>query len=103
MANLIMQLPRPSTVMPDWVEGDLEAYRTALELTAPDRDGLALDVATVLASLKVRVASLSARGQENGAALVTVEVEVKDRGQLQQVINKLGQIHGVSTVKRVTG
>ncbi len=86
-----------------WVEGEQESYRTALELSAPDRDGLALDVATVLSALKVRVCTLSARAAEDGSALVTVEVEVKDRNQLQQVINKMGQIHGVSTVKRVTG
>ena len=86
-----------------WVEGEQEGYRTALELSAPDRDGLALDVATVLSALKVRVCTLSARAAEDGSALVTVEVEVKDKDQLQQVINKMGQIHGVSTVKRVTG
>ena len=86
-----------------WVEGEQESYRTALELAAPDRDGLALDVATVLSALKVRVATLSARGQDDGSALVTVEVDVKDKAQLQQVINKLSQIHGVSTVKRAAG
>ncbi len=86
-----------------WLEGDLEGYRTALELTANDRDNLALDVAMVLSTLKVKVTSLSAKSQADGAAVVTVEVEVKDKDQLQQVINKMGQIHGVSTVKRVTG
>ena len=86
-----------------WVEGDQQSYHTALELTAPDRDGLALDVATVLSALKVRVNGLSARRMEDTTALVVVELEVKDRDQLTQVINKLGQIHGVSTVRRVTG
>ena len=86
-----------------WVEGEQEGYRTALELTASDRDGLALDVATVLSTLKVRVSSLSAKASEGGVAAVTVEVEVHDRDQLQQIINKMSQIHGVSTVKRVTG
>ena len=86
-----------------WVEGDQETYHTALELTAPDRDGLALDVATVLSTLKVKVSGLSARRMEDSTAVVVVELEVKDKTQLQQVTNKLGQIHGVSTVKRVTG
>lgn len=86
-----------------WVEGDLESYHTALELSAPDRDGLALDVATVLSTLKVKVSGLSARRLEDSTALVVVELEVKDKAQLTQVTNKLSQIHGVSTVKRVTG
>ncbi len=83
-----------------WVEGELEGYRTTLELSARDRDGLALDVTTVLATLKVKVTSLAARSQDDGSALITVEVEVKDKTQLQQVIARLGQIHGVNTVKR---
>ncbi len=86
-----------------WVEGEQESYRTALELIAADRDGLALDVASALSALKVRVSTLAARATDDGTALVSVEVEVKDRGELQQVINRLSQIHGVSTVKRVTG
>ena len=86
-----------------WVEGDLEGYSTALELSAPDRDGLALDVATVLSTLKVKVNGLSARRLEDATAVVVVELEVKDRSQLQQVTGKLSQIHGVSAVKRVTG
>ncbi len=83
-----------------WVEGDLEGYRTALELTAPDRDGLALDVATALATMKVKVTSLAAKSQDDGSARIDLEVEVKDKAELQQVIARLGQIHGVSTVKR---
>ena len=60
-------------------------------------------MATVLSALKVRVCTLSAKAAEDGSALVSVEVEVKDKAQLQQVINKMSQIRGVSTVKRVTG
>ena len=86
-----------------WVEGDLEGYRTALELSARDRDGLALDVAMALAAIKTKVTNLSARSLDDGSALITVEVEVKDRTELTAVVNKLGQIQGVSTVRRTAG
>ena len=86
-----------------WVEGDLEGYRTCLDLSAKDRDGLTLDVAMVLSSLKVRVNSLSARSQPDGYAGVNLEVTVKDREELNSVINKLGQIQGVFLVQRTTG
>ena len=86
-----------------WVEGDLNGYRTSLELSAKDRDGLTLDIAMALSTLKVKVNSLSAKGQPDGYAIVSVELTVKDRDELNSVINKLGQIQGVFLVQRATG
>ena len=86
-----------------WVEGDLNGYRTSLELSAKDRDGLTLDIAMALSTLKVKVNSLSAKGQPDGYAMVAVELTVKDREELNSVINKLGQIQGVFLVQRTTG
>ncbi len=87
----------------DWAEGGLPGYRTALELSAKDRDGLALDVAMALSAAKVRVPTLSAKAMPDGYAVVSVEVEVQDRGELANIMNKLGQIQGVYQVKRATG
>ena len=85
------------------MEGDLNGYRTSLELSAKDRDGLTLDIAMALSTLKVKVNSLSAKGQPDGYAIVSVELTVKDRDELNSVINKLGQIQGVFLVQRATG
>ena len=87
----------------DWAEGGLPGYRTALELSAKDRDGLALDVAMALSAAKVRVPTLSAKAMPDGYAVVSVEVEVQNRGELANIMNKLGQIQGVYQVKRATG
>ena len=83
-----------------WVEGEQAAYRTCLEISAKDRDGLALDVAMALSTQKVKVNNLSARSQPDGYALVSLELSVKDRSELTGVINKLSQIPGVFLVKR---
>ena len=86
-----------------WVEGKLPNYRTALELSSKDRDGLTLDVAMALSSAKVKVTTLSARAQPDGHATIYVEVEVKDKDELTGVINKLNNIQGVYHVARVSG
>ena len=86
-----------------WAEGELSSYRTALEISAKDRDGLTLDVATALSAAKVRTTSLSARSQPDGYAVVDIVLEVKNQGELTAVINKLGQIQGVYQVKRASG
>ena len=83
-----------------WVEGDQAAYRTCLEISAKDRDGLALDVAMALSTQKVKVNNLSARSQPDGYALVSLELSVKDQQELAGVIRKLSQIQGVFLVKR---
>ncbi|MEA4954457.1 MAG: bifunctional (p)ppGpp synthetase/guanosine-3',5'-bis(diphosphate) 3'-pyrophosphohydrolase [Pseudoflavonifractor sp.] len=87
----------------DWVEGDLPGYRTSLELSAKDRDGLTLDVAMALSAAKVKVTNLTARSMPDGYAVLTLVVEVRDRNELTNVVNKLGQIQSVYQVKRVVG
>ena len=87
----------------DWVEGDLPGYTTALELSAKDRDGLTLDVAMALSAAKVKVTGLSARSMPDGYAVVSLTAEVKDRGELMNIVNKLSQIPSVYQVKRSSG
>ena len=86
-----------------WVGGDQAAYPTSLEISAKDRDCLAMDVTMALSAAKVKVDSFSARGMPDGYASVSIVLEVKNRDELNNVINKLGQISGVYQVKRVSG
>ena len=86
-----------------WVSSKLPNYKTALELSAKDRDGLTLDVAMALSTAKVKVSALSARSMPDGYASVSVVLEVKDREELSSVINKLNNIQGVYQVVRASG
>lgn len=86
-----------------WVESSLPNYKTSLELSAKDRDGLTLDIAMALSAAKVKVCALSARGQPDGHATVNIVVEVKDKEELSGVINKLNNIQGVYHVARSSG
>jgi len=86
-----------------WVQGDLAAYKTALELSAKDRDGLAMDVTMALSAVKVKVDSFAAKGMPDGYAVISIGLQVRDREELTSVINKLGQIPGVYQVKRASG
>ena len=86
-----------------WVEGKLPNYRTSLELSAKDRDGLTLDLAMALSAAKCKVTSLTARSTPDGYAVINVVVEVKDKEELATVINKLNNIQGVYQVTRSNG
>ena len=86
-----------------WVDGSLPSYKTALELSSKDRDGLTLDVAMALSAAKVKVTALSARSMPDGHATVNIVVEVRDKDELGAVINKLNNIQGVYHVARSSG
>lgn len=86
-----------------WVDSEQASYQTSLEISAKDRDALALDVTMALTAAKVKVQSFSARSLPDGYAVVSIVLEVRDKGELAAVINKLGQIQGVYQVKRATG
>ena len=49
------------------------------------------------------VSALSARSLPDGHATIAMVVEVKDRGELEGVINKLNNIQGVYHVARASG
>ena len=86
-----------------WATGELATYRTSLEIAAKDRDGLTLDVAMALSTMKAKTTSLAARSMPDGYATVSIVLEVKNHTELTAVINKLGQIQGVYQVKRAAG
>ncbi len=86
-----------------WAESEQSSFRTTVEISAKDRDNLALDVAMALSAQKVKVNNLLARSQPDGYALITLELSVKDKNELTAVVNKLSGISGVFLVKRAGG
>ncbi|MCL2563217.1 MAG: bifunctional (p)ppGpp synthetase/guanosine-3',5'-bis(diphosphate) 3'-pyrophosphohydrolase [Oscillospiraceae bacterium] len=82
-----------------WADTEGETYLTNLAVTAKDRDGLVLDIATALTSLKIRMRSLNAR-DIGGNAVAFLSLEVADLKELQSAINKLSGISGVVDVSR---
>ncbi len=82
-----------------WADDRDETYETGLAITAGDRNGLVMDIATVLNSLKVKVNAMTAR-QIGGIANVYITVQVKDRNELGTVIARLLSVQGVKEVRR---
>ena len=88
-----------------WIDvswGDIgsETYNTSLTISARDRRNFVLDIATVLATAKVKITSLSAREIEGGQAVAFVSMDVHTRAELQAAIHRLSVIKGVTEVKR---
>ena len=65
-----------------------------------DRDGIALDVAMVITSMKLRCSELSARSDHKGNCIISITVEVRDVAELNTVKSRMTGIRGVRSVRR---
>ncbi|MBQ5748560.1 MAG: bifunctional (p)ppGpp synthetase/guanosine-3',5'-bis(diphosphate) 3'-pyrophosphohydrolase, partial [Oscillospiraceae bacterium] len=83
-----------------WAETPDSTFTATLDLQATDRDGLMLDVATVLTSLRVRIIEIAARSAINGAGLVRISIQVHSSTELESIRNRLRGISGVHEVVR---
>ena len=86
-----------------WGTATRESYQTSLEIISKDRDGLVLDISSMLSSAKVRVLSFASRGMPDGFAITSIGMEVTGAEQLELLMKKLKGISGVMDVKRPTG
>ena len=85
-----------------WAEAPDAMFSTSLEIEADDRDGLMLDVATILTSLRLRTSEMSARSVGGGTAIVCLRFSVHNVTELENVRTRLRGISGVHNVERGT-
>lgn len=83
-----------------WADEITDTYNTSITVIARERQGVVLDVATILNALNSKVRSMNARDTGDGLSLVIVSLEVKSLEELQTVINRLSGIRGVTQVTR---
>ena len=83
-----------------WASKISDSYVTTIMISAKDRSGLVMDVATVLNAINAKVRSLTARTTGINMAVVSVSLEVKDAGELRYIITRVSSVPGVSAVTR---
>ena len=83
-----------------WANQEEQPFETTLELDCLTRDGLLLDVATVMTSARVRLKELNGRDLPNGHSVFTVRFEVKNVAELETIRTKLLNIRDVLNSRR---
>ena len=86
-----------------WASQISNSYVTTFTIAARDRNGLVLDIATILNALNAKVRTLSARTVSPGEALVVVTLEVKSATDLKYIISRIASVPGVTNVTRAGG
>ena len=83
-----------------WATLEEQPFETTLELDCITRDGLLLDVATVMTTARVRVKELNGRDLPGGRSMFTVRFEVKNVAELESIRKKLLSIRDVVGSRR---
>ncbi len=83
-----------------WANTESEPFSTTLEIDSTARQGVFLDVATILASMKLRVTEISARDLPDDRALTIATFDVKNVDELKRVQQRIRGLSGVTDVRR---
>jgi GTP pyrophosphokinase len=83
-----------------WEEATADPFTTTFEIDSADRDGLVLDIATVMSSMKIRVSEISAKSIPGGRCMTTMSFEVRNVDELNAVRQRIRAISGVTEVRR---
>ena len=83
-----------------WANQAEQPFETTLELECLTRDGLLLDVATVMSTNRVRLKELAGKDLPGGKSSFTVRFEVKNVAELEAIRSKLLNIRDVIGSRR---
>ena len=83
-----------------WANEESQPFDTTLELDCITRDGLLLDVATVMTTTRVKVKELYGKDLPGGHSTFTLRFEVRDVAELESIRGKLLNIRDVVSTRR---
>ena len=83
-----------------WNAAEEKPFATTLEIDCLDRDGIWIDIATVLNSARVKVSEISARELSTGKGRTIATFEVKSVAELEAIRAKMRNVEGVVDVRR---
>ena len=83
-----------------WANVDDQPFDTTLELDCLTREGLLLDVVTVMTTNRIRVKELYGKDLPDGHSVITARFEVRNVAELDSIRNKLLNIRDVIGSRR---
>ena len=85
-----------------WDSERSTSYIANLQLEAPDRDGLVMEVSNLFAEMKVHMKTINAFVNKKGSAVVQMGIEIRNTADLALINKRLKQIRGVEKVTRIS-
>ena len=83
-----------------WYEETKEAYNVNVEILANDRNGLLVDVLTILKDTKAKLMGVTTKTTKERIAIIDLNIEVENIEELKKVIKTIRKVDSVYEVKR---
>ena len=90
----------PRWVSARWADSVKESFKSSLEISAMDRDGLMADVAVLISEMHLPCYAISARQLPDGRATMTLTIGVNNTEHLNTVISRLRKIKSITNINR---
>ncbi|MDD6484584.1 MAG: bifunctional (p)ppGpp synthetase/guanosine-3',5'-bis(diphosphate) 3'-pyrophosphohydrolase [Clostridiales bacterium] len=84
-----------------WDEERSTSYIANLQVEAPDRDGVLLEITNILSTLKIPFKSVNAYVNKRNIAVIQIGVEIRNTSDLALLTKKIKQVQGVTSVERI--
>ncbi len=91
----------PRWVQARWDDGVKESFKSTLEISAMDRNGLFTDVSALLGDMRIPIYAINARQTTDGRATMTVTIGITNIEHLNSVIQRLRKVKDVIGVNRI--
>ena len=90
----------PRWVQAYWDSNAKESFKSTLEITAMDRNGLFTDISALLGDMRIPIYAINARQTNDGRATMTVTVGIANTEHLNSVLQRLKKVRDVISVTR---
>jgi GTP pyrophosphokinase len=84
----------------DWKSADEATSTARLLVETVDRPGMIADLSALISTVNVNISHMQATTTQDKKAHIILNLEVRDRPQLNSLIQKIAQTEGVFRVKR---
>ncbi len=84
-----------------WENSKTDNFISTLQISAMDRDGLLVEIMTVMQNMRVPIHSVNARQQRGGIGLVSLTLSAESVEHLNSIIARLKKLSNVFGVERI--
>ena len=82
-----------------WAEGVSQRYIGEMQIECADRKGILADIASVVSDNQINIISAISQTTKAKVAMVTLQVEITSRDQMNKLIKKLYRVPGILDIR----
>ncbi len=82
-----------------WAEGVTQRYHGEMQIECADRKGILADIASVVSENQINIVSAISHAPKVKVAIITLQVEITSREQMNNLIKKLYRVPGIFDIR----